>query len=247
MKETRRPIKSRSNTAIRKLAEALAHSSITPNQISAASVVFAAIGALALPLVDKWWAMPIALAAIQLRLLCNVLDGLVAVEGGKKSALGALYNEFPDRVADSLLIVGAGYCRRYAVAGLGCSPARRIDGLCPRIRRLDRPRAALPRPDGEAAPDGGAEHCLRPDRRRGARPSSALQFADRANRHCARQRVDVHFTHMRPCARSRATRALAASSRSSIKLADCPPNPASPPFSWTSSTLTGGATVHCLF
>lgn len=46
---------------------------------------------------------------IQLRLLCNLLDGMVAVEHGKQTALGALYNEFPDRIADSLFIVAAGY------------------------------------------------------------------------------------------------------------------------------------------
>jgi phosphatidylglycerophosphate synthase len=34
---------------------------------------------------------------------------MVAIEGGKKSAVGALYNEFPDRIADSLLLVPAGY------------------------------------------------------------------------------------------------------------------------------------------
>ena len=44
-----------------------------------------------------------------LRLLCNLFDGMVAVEGGKQSAIGSLYNEFPDHVADSLLIVGLGY------------------------------------------------------------------------------------------------------------------------------------------
>jgi phosphatidylglycerophosphate synthase len=34
---------------------------------------------------------------------------MVAVEGGKKSPLGQLYNEFPDRIADSFLIVALGY------------------------------------------------------------------------------------------------------------------------------------------
>lgn len=47
--------------------------------------------------------------AIQGRLICNLLDGMVAVEGGKKSPVGQIYNEFPDRVADSLLIVALGY------------------------------------------------------------------------------------------------------------------------------------------
>jgi hypothetical protein len=31
----------------------------------------------------------------QLRLLCNLLDGMVAVEGGRKSKFGVLYNEVP--------------------------------------------------------------------------------------------------------------------------------------------------------
>jgi hypothetical protein len=34
---------------------------------------------------------------------------MVAIEGGKKSSVGALYNEFPDRIADSLFIVALGY------------------------------------------------------------------------------------------------------------------------------------------
>jgi phosphatidylglycerophosphate synthase len=81
---------------------------VTPNQISISSVVFAALGAWAL--VD---ARPLALVAaavcVQLRLLCNLLDGMVAIEGGKPSKVGALYNEFPDRIADSLLLVALGY------------------------------------------------------------------------------------------------------------------------------------------
>jgi phosphatidylglycerophosphate synthase len=46
---------------------------------------------------------------VQLRLACNLLDGMVAMEGGKKTVTGPLYNEFPDRIADSLLIVALGY------------------------------------------------------------------------------------------------------------------------------------------
>jgi phosphatidylglycerophosphate synthase len=33
----------------------------------------------------------------------------VAIEGGKKSSVGALYNEVPDRIADSLFLVAMGY------------------------------------------------------------------------------------------------------------------------------------------
>lgn len=51
----------------------------------------------------------VAAATIQLRLLCNVIDGLVAVEGGMRSPTGELYNEAPDRVSDALTLIGAGY------------------------------------------------------------------------------------------------------------------------------------------
>jgi phosphatidylglycerophosphate synthase len=50
-----------------------------------------------------------AAACVQLRLLCNLLDGMVAIEGKRQSATGALYNEIPDRIADALFIVALGY------------------------------------------------------------------------------------------------------------------------------------------
>ena len=34
---------------------------------------------------------------------------MVAIEGGEKSKVGVLYNEVPDRVADSLFLVALGY------------------------------------------------------------------------------------------------------------------------------------------
>lgn len=34
---------------------------------------------------------------------------MVAVEGGLKSPAGAVYNELPDRIADTLIIIGVGY------------------------------------------------------------------------------------------------------------------------------------------
>jgi phosphatidylglycerophosphate synthase len=48
-------------------------------------------------------------ACVQLRLLCNLLDGMVAIEGGRQSPIGGLYNEIPDRIADSFFIVALGY------------------------------------------------------------------------------------------------------------------------------------------
>src|SRR5438105_2817615 len=41
-----------------------------------------------------------AAGCIQLRLLCNLLDGMVAIEGGFRSRSGEVFNELPDRVSD---------------------------------------------------------------------------------------------------------------------------------------------------
>lgn len=105
----RRPIKARSSICSKKAASFLAKTNVSPNQISLISIFFAGVGAMFL----IWYPTPVGLlicaAAIQGRLVCNLLDGMVAIEGGKKSPLGQIYNEFPDRIADSLLIIALGY------------------------------------------------------------------------------------------------------------------------------------------
>jgi phosphatidylglycerophosphate synthase len=115
--ENRRPIRARSSRWAQAVAQALARSSITPNQISVASAIFASVGALILLLNQSPVALIGCVVFIQLRLICNLLDGMVAVEGGKKSALGGLYNEFPDRIADSVLIVALGYAAQIPWVG----------------------------------------------------------------------------------------------------------------------------------
>lgn len=105
----RRPIASRQTPWAQKIAQALARSSVTPNQISVASVLFAALGFWLLFTIPHTWGLIAVAICVQLRLLCNLFDGMVAMEGGKQTPTGALYNEFPDRVADTFLIVGLGY------------------------------------------------------------------------------------------------------------------------------------------
>lgn len=93
------------------MGRAISKTGISPNTISVLSVLASAF----VPLFLCWysdnanvWLLVGAAAFIQLRLLFNMLDGLVAIEGGKKSALGDLYNDVPDRIADVLIIVGLG-------------------------------------------------------------------------------------------------------------------------------------------
>jgi len=105
----RRPIAVRGSGWAQRIAAALVRSRLTPNQISVLSVLFALAGAAALlALPGAIGALACALA-ILLRLACNLFDGMVAVEGGKGTATGALYNELPDRLADSLFLVALGY------------------------------------------------------------------------------------------------------------------------------------------
>jgi len=105
----RRPIAARDAGWARAAAAWLARSHTTPNQISVASVAFAGVGAALLAGWPTAAGLVLSALCIQLRLVCNLLDGMVALEGGKASAVGKIYNEFPDRVADSLLIVALGY------------------------------------------------------------------------------------------------------------------------------------------
>ncbi len=105
----RRPIAARGSAWARRCAAALARSAVTPNQISVVSVLFAGAGAVLLVCWPTATGLIACAACIQLRLVCNLLDGMVALEGGKASSVGKIYNEFPDRVADSLLIVAAGH------------------------------------------------------------------------------------------------------------------------------------------
>ncbi|WP_307272101.1 CDP-alcohol phosphatidyltransferase family protein [Labrys wisconsinensis] len=106
---TRRPIAARSSAWAIALSARLARWGVTPNSISVLSVLFAAIGAWLIGAVDHWLGWLVAAACVQLRLVCNLLDGMVAIEGGRKSKVGAIYNEFPDRIADTLFLVPLGY------------------------------------------------------------------------------------------------------------------------------------------
>lgn len=113
--DNRRPLASRDSGWARSIARRLSAAAITPNQISMASMVmaaFAGAGFWLAGLADAGLRAALLLAAAlfcQLRLLCNLFDGMVAIEGGKQAPDGPFWNEFPDRVADILILVGAGY------------------------------------------------------------------------------------------------------------------------------------------
>lgn len=113
--EGRRPLKIRDAGLAKTIARWLSQRSITPNHISILSVLFAAFAGGALALLPHASPQGNAVAAllaatfIQCRLLCNLFDGMVAVEGGKSTPSGELFNDIPDRIADPIILVAAGY------------------------------------------------------------------------------------------------------------------------------------------
>jgi phosphatidylglycerophosphate synthase len=120
----RRILATRNAGWARRLARLLGRAGVRPNAVSMASVVFALVACLAFyvaPAVGprvRIGALLVAAAAIQLRLLCNLLDGMLAVEEGLKTSTGDIYNDLPDRVADVLILVGAGYSIRFLSGGV---------------------------------------------------------------------------------------------------------------------------------
>ena len=113
--ENRRPLKVRDAGWAKTFATRLAKAHVSPNLISALSVVFAVLGGAilamsgGLPPIPRFVMLILAGACIQGRLVCNLLDGMVAVEHGQGSPSGPIWNELPDRFSDALLLAGAGY------------------------------------------------------------------------------------------------------------------------------------------
>lgn len=112
----RRPLSSRNTAWASVAARACVKAGLSPNTISIASVFFAAAAASLFIATNSAtgreapWLLLGAALMVQGRLLCNLLDGMVAIEGGRKTKSGEIYNELPDRIADPIILIGAGYC-----------------------------------------------------------------------------------------------------------------------------------------
>jgi|SRR5438270_8073500 len=114
----RRPLKTRQAAWAGALARLLVRWRVSPNAISIASVFFALAGATALYFSANFAGggrallLVLVVAGIQGRLLCNMLDGMVAIEGGRHTKSGEVFNDLPDRIADALIFIAAGYAAR---------------------------------------------------------------------------------------------------------------------------------------
>jgi phosphatidylglycerophosphate synthase len=110
----RRPLSVREHAWARAVASWLTRRGASPNGISLTGMLAALLAGAALaatPYLGSWHPLAFLAAAvlIQVRLLANMFDGMVAIESGKSSPLGELFNEIPDRISDGAVLIGAGY------------------------------------------------------------------------------------------------------------------------------------------
>ncbi|HUM17695.1 MAG TPA: CDP-alcohol phosphatidyltransferase family protein [Candidatus Nitrosotalea sp.] len=111
----RRPVGLRELSPVRHLAAQLARAGFRPNQISLLGVGVSTLGAACLLIttaVEPGWRSLLflgAAAVIPLRGLCNLCDGLMAIEGRLRTRSGEIFNDLPDRFSDALMLVAAGY------------------------------------------------------------------------------------------------------------------------------------------
>jgi phosphatidylglycerophosphate synthase len=112
----RRPMKFREFTACTRIASALNTAGVTPNQISIAGLAAGLGVGLALAMTNhaetaalERWFWGLAILGMLLRGAGNILDGVLAVECGRSTPIGHLYNEIPDRISDIAMLAGAGY------------------------------------------------------------------------------------------------------------------------------------------
>ena len=100
----RRPIAARGLRPVVAMAEWLVRWRASPDAISVAGMAAALLagGAFA----AGWWLVGAVL--VQMRLMANLLDGMVAIGREVASPVGELFNEVPDRVSDTAVLVGVG-------------------------------------------------------------------------------------------------------------------------------------------
>src|SRR3990167_576831 len=124
LSDKRRPIRSRNSHFASVTAKWLAAYGLRHNHISLLSIVFSIFVATCL-FVSSYVGNPFhylmfiaAAFFILLRLLCNLFDGMIAIEGGFYSKSGEIYNDFPDRPSDVLILVATGYAANTMTGGI---------------------------------------------------------------------------------------------------------------------------------
>jgi phosphatidylglycerophosphate synthase len=125
----RRPIAARGHGWSRAAADFLIKAGASPNAISIAGMVAAILAGVCFAFAPRapaigWIALWLLGALlVQGRLVANMLDGMVAIGRGVASPVGELFNDVPDRVSDSAVLIGVGCAAGDLALGLGAALA----------------------------------------------------------------------------------------------------------------------------
>lgn len=114
--DDRRPIPQRDHRPWQIAAAKLSAAGVSANAISIGGMLAALLAASCVavtPYVDHSFTFRGAFLAaallIPLRLIANMLDGMVAVLSNTASPVGELFNEIPDRLSDATILIALGY------------------------------------------------------------------------------------------------------------------------------------------
>ena len=109
----RRPLASRGWKISEKVARWLARHGATPNAISIVGMLCGILAGTMFAMTSSaphpWFFWVFGAVFVQLRLLANLYDGMVALLREVASPVGELFNEVPDRVSDAATLIGFGY------------------------------------------------------------------------------------------------------------------------------------------
>ena len=164
----RRPIAARNLAVSAAAAAYLVRHRASPNGVSLAGMVAGLLAGLcfAATLFLPQAAVPLWLAGallVQARLVANMLDGMVAIGRGVASPVGELYNDAPDRVSDTAILIGAGVAAGDAALGMAAALAAMATAYVRVLGRSVGAPSDFSRADGETAAHVRG-HC--PGRRR---------------------------------------------------------------------------------
>ncbi|MBR0652467.1 CDP-alcohol phosphatidyltransferase family protein [Roseomonas terrae] len=124
----RRPIAARNLGVTQRMAAALVARGASPNGISVAGMMAGLAAGLAFAATGwlpglAWLLWLLGALLVQARLMANLLDGMVAIGRGVASPVGELFNEVPDRVSDTAVLVGLGVAAGCLSLGVGAALA----------------------------------------------------------------------------------------------------------------------------
>ena len=113
-------LKPRFRASLRGVERAVIARGIGADQVTAAGLACGAVAAAAILLsaLAPWWLLCVP-PLVLLRLACNALDGMIAVDTHGARPIGQVANEFADRIADACILIALSVRAGAPLLGIG--------------------------------------------------------------------------------------------------------------------------------